>query len=189
MGTITRKGNIANYGACEVMHLGRETIDITLLNRRNSQVCSLVCPSLRITPHEPHFTLKQMETTTEGYSQSKGRVVEPIPNRYIYKTFPHLRCRELCKRRGREAVWVTGKGVCYDSVSPRSVRRYILTVSPTCLLKREFNKVAPMDIPRRMETAHVTSTLHNRQPKSTGKGSGFLQEWHSHCLAKNKWST
>ena len=93
------------------MHLGRETTDITLLNCRNSQLCSLVCPSLHITPHETHFTLKQMETTTEGYSQSKGRVVEPIPSRYIYKTFPHLRCRELCKRRGRKTVTVCPLGV------------------------------------------------------------------------------
>lgn len=137
-------------------------------------MCSHVCSTRHITPNETHIAIDGV--TTDDYSQSKCRAVEPIPNGYVYKTFPHLRCREHCKRRGRKTVWVTGKGVCCGTVSPRSVRSYIHAVSPTCLLKREFNKVAPMDIPNWTEKAHVTSNLYNRQPRITDKGRNSLQE-------------
>lgn len=39
-----------------------------------------------------------MEMTTENYNQSKCSVVTPITIGYIYKTLPHLRSMEHCRR-------------------------------------------------------------------------------------------
>jgi len=43
-----------------------------------------------------------METTTENHNQSICRAVEPSPNGYIYKTFPHLRLREHCRKQAED---------------------------------------------------------------------------------------
>lgn len=65
-------------------------------------MCSHVCSTIHITPHETHIAIDGV--TTDDYSQSKCRVVEPIPNGYVYKTFPHLRCRNIAKE-GAERLY------------------------------------------------------------------------------------
>lgn len=41
--------------------------------------------SIVFTPHQGIFSLQQTEATTENYTQSKCRAVEPSPKAYMYK--------------------------------------------------------------------------------------------------------
>jgi hypothetical protein len=47
-----------------------------------------------------------MEITTENHNQSKCKIVEPVPNEYIYRTLPHPRIKENWGRQGRKTVKV-----------------------------------------------------------------------------------
>lgn len=60
--------------------------------------------------HQEEFSMQKLENTTEKYNQSIGRVVDPRPSGYIYKTLLHLRFREHCKRRDRKLVRVRVPG-------------------------------------------------------------------------------
>ena len=73
--------------------------------------------------------------------------MESSPRRYIYKPLAYLRCREDCRREGRETVKNQRIGefalrLCFLMISEATPKN----ISPTLLLKCELNKMTPMNM-------------------------------------------
>ena len=79
-----------------------------------------------------------MEIITENNNQSRWRVVEPSPSRYIYNTAT-CKTQGSLPRRGLEGE-SEGQGVGREAVSPRNVRIYTCKISPTWLPEHESKK-------------------------------------------------
>lgn len=85
-----------------------------------------------LTHHQEHFSLQQ-KIITGNLSQPKCRIAEFSPNEYIYNITPAPKaqgtlCLKDCKREAQ--------GVCFETVSPTTVKSDTHTVSPvrlTCL--------------------------------------------------------
>jgi hypothetical protein len=57
-----------------------------------------------------------VETLKTNYNQSKGKIVEPSLNEYIYKMLPHSRLSEHHKRGGGKTLKARGLGMLWDCV-------------------------------------------------------------------------
>jgi hypothetical protein len=77
--------------------------------------------SVVLTPHQRKFSMKQMETITENYNQSKCGVVDPSP-----KTLLQLRLGNIWKKEG----YPKDKRSESLLVSPSNIRIYTHKVSP-----------------------------------------------------------
>ena len=72
-----------------------------------------------------------MKTATENHNQSKHRVWSPVPMDTSTKTFPQLRYKKHCGRRGRKIAKTRRSGMCGETVCPSNTRKYTHKVSPT----------------------------------------------------------
>jgi hypothetical protein len=107
------------------------------------------------------------------------RVMGPSPNKYTYKTFPHLRLEQHFGSGNRNIIRARISGVCCESVSHSNVRSYTHRVSLAWLSAYELNKDDNNDRTKLNGEKPIThqSYIQNcKQLKKSGnKGGGLPQ--------------
>ena len=92
------------------------------------------------TRNETNLELKILEAITETHSQSKGRVVEPSHNRYIYTATPAPKTQGSLRKRKQKDQKSQRLSEFAVGLSPRKIRSHTRKVSPTRLSEHEPNK-------------------------------------------------
>lgn len=122
------------------------------------------------------FLMKQLFRSGVGYRQTSISCPSPTSsaNGYSYKTLPHLRLRKHCRRGSGD------RGICYEIVSPSTVRKNTHKSYKHDFPKHELNK----DDTNRQGKVSWGESPGRPQPctkggrqlrKAEGKRNGFLQ--------------